>query len=742
MRHHATSRSSRPRAGAALLGVMVAVLAGAVPASAHSSFLGANPEPGARLAGSPPIVTLSFTEALNHRLTTGKLLSVRSGKPVVTSSSGSGRRLILRPAGPLPRGAYRVEWHSVSTDDGHALEGSFSFGVRAAALGGEHSVEQSPLARGGWLRILSRAVMYAALLLFVGALLLRGLLGAGGRSWLVPNELADGLEARWAARRERVLAADLGFVAAAAAAVSAVTDAADAAGGLRLAGLRDYLLASQAGLARLAVVVLVLLAGLVAARRPRAAAPLGAFSLGAVALSGHASAASPRALTILVDWTHLLAGAVWMGGIGLIVVVWGPILRRSGRAWRLSVARYVLPVFGRVALPAFGLVVVTGLASALIELGRLSALWETGYGRVLMLKMTLVAAVAGSSYVHALRLRPRLLSAPAKPGPRRERRHWRLLGAEPLLGVGIVALVALLVGFPLPPRQLSDSAEARAASAAACSPCPLPRPVPGQLAVADRAGSDVVAGWLRRGASGLSGEIRAFDVHGRPARDSFEVRGTRQTSCGPGCIRFRIATIPAAVAVALRQRGQTYVARLGARWQADSSVLARRLLNLAQARMRALRSVRETEIESTVPEISARIDYRLEAPNRLAYRTSGGVQSIAIGKTTWDRSEPRLPWIRGQFGAGLPFRTQSWFTWTIYASYVYFLGRERLRGRRVAVIATMDPGTPAWWRIYIDLRTHLVPQTTLITNGHFSSERYFAINQPTRIDAPETGHEP
>ena len=52
-----------------------------------------------------------------------------------------------------------VRWHSVSTDDGHALEGSFSFGVRASALGGQHTLVQSPLARGGLLRIGLRGLL-------------------------------------------------------------------------------------------------------------------------------------------------------------------------------------------------------------------------------------------------------------------------------------------------------------------------------------------------------------------------------------------------------------------------------------------------------------------------------------------------------------------------------------------------------------------------------------------------------
>src|SRR3954464_11839265 len=92
---------------------------------------------------------------------------------------------------PLPRGAYRVQWHSVSSDDGHALEGSFSFGIRVAAAGAEHAVQQSPLARDGWLRVFSRGAMYATLLIFSGALLLDALLRRRSDLWLLPGSLGS-----------------------------------------------------------------------------------------------------------------------------------------------------------------------------------------------------------------------------------------------------------------------------------------------------------------------------------------------------------------------------------------------------------------------------------------------------------------------------------------------------------------------------------------------------------------------
>jgi copper transport protein len=731
------ARPCTQRAVAALIAVSGAFAAAASPAFGHAAYLGSSPEAGARLPQPPAQVTLTFSEALNGKLTRAALATARGGTTITAVASVAGRRLLLRPKRPLSRGVYSVRWHSVSTDDGHALEGTFSFGVRASAAGGEHSTSLSPLARDGWIRVLARAVMYAVLLVFVGALLLRALLAGSGRSWLVPHGVtADpAMQADRVAQRERLLLSDLGFFAAAAAAISALADASDAAGGLSLTGVRDYLLSSSAGQGRLAVVVLLLLAGWAARGYPRAAALPAASALGALAASGHANSASAGLLAVGVDWLHLLAAAAWLGGIALIAVVWGPALRRGPARTRLALARDVLPVFGRVALPAFGLVVATGGASALIELGSIAALWQTDYGRVLLVKMGLVGLVALLSYVHALRLRPRLLGGPA-PDMRTERQHWRLLRTEPFVGLGVVAAVAVLVAFPLPPRQLRADDEARAAAAAApCDPCVLPQPRANELAVAEQGGSDVVAGWLRREGSEVSGTVRVYGLNGKPSRDAFVVEGANTSDCGFGCKRFANAPAPERLTVFLTQRGRTYIARLPTRWLPRNSATARRLLERAQEKMRSLDSVREHERASSVPGLSAITDYRLESPNRFALRTDRGLESIAIGKDQWLRPGPGQAWTKRAYGGGVPYRTRSWFRWTTYARHTYLLRRTR----ELAVVATMDPGTPAWWRFYIDRRTHRVIRSRLITNGHFMTQRYFAFNQPARIEPPVPG---
>lgn len=186
----------------------------------------------------------------------------------------------------------------------------------------------------------------------------------------------------------------------------------------------------------------------------------------------------------------------------------------------------------------------------------------------------------------------------------------------------------------------------------------------------------------------------------------------------------------------MRQRGRDYVARLATGWRAGEGPRARQLLSQAQARMRQLHSVREQERVSSVPGFFATTTYRLKSPDRFAWVTNGGVSSVTIGATQWTRPARRLPWTRGQFGGCLPFRTRSWFTWTTYAREAYLLDVRREDVRRVALVGLMDPGTPAWWRLYIDLRSHLVLRSRLITNGHFMDQRFSRFNAATRIEPP------
>ncbi len=699
----------------------------------HAAFVGSEPAPGVRLERAPERLVVSFTEPLNRALSRATLLAADGREERLAAQGAANRRLILRPPSGLRTGAYKVRWHTVSTEDGHALEGSFSFGVRAAAAGGEHVLEQSPLARSGWLRVTLRGLFYVAVLLFAAGLLVPLLVRSGRGSWLAPAALEDAaLDLSALRARERELVKDLGWLAVGLAAAVTVAEAADAAGGASVQGLTDFLLANASGVARVVLVFALLVAVLLASHRRRVAAAFVALALGGIAASGHASSAEPRVPSVLNDWLHLVAGAVWLGGLSLLVLVWWPLLRRGGPPARRAAARHVLPGFGRVALPAFVLVSTTGLVSLVVQLGHISALWSTGYGQVLLVKVTLVGLIAVASAVHAWRLRPVLVDS--QPPGRVERRHWRLVRAEPLIGVAVLAAVGVLVAFPLPPRQLGAADEA-VAGAPACDPCPLPKPAADELPVAAQAGSRLVAGWLRRDRAGLSGTVRVSDRHGKPAPGTIDVLGSRQSSCGRGCRRFR-APLAATVRVAVRERRRRFVARLPAQWRQDESARARGLLRSAQATMRKLASVRQREEVSSGPGSYARTDYRLRAPDRMALETDQGVQTVIAGERRWFRTRG-APWQRTSYGSGIRFSLRRWFRWTTYARAVRLLGRRREGGRTVAELALMDPSTPVWLRLVIDERTRHVLRDDTVTKAHSLTTRYFGFGRRTRIELPD-----
>jgi copper transport protein len=729
---------NRRRAVRALLiaGLLLAIPPPAV-AWGHAAFLEASPEPGTRLESGPGEISLTFTEPLNRKLSDASLRNASSGTEIPVTVLDRGRKLILRPQRRLLRAPYEVRWHTVSTLDGHPLEGSFGFGVQTAALSGEQSVEQSPLARDGWLRIATRALFYAALFFFAGAVLNAFLVGRSRdlERWLLPQELgvpmrAADLRPDEMAARLRQRALNAGALALLAAIAVAVVEAADAGGGLSLSTLNDYLLTNEAGLARVGTIATLALALWAAGGSWLRVSGLAvALAFLTVSFSGHANSAEPRSLAILTDWIHLVAAAVWVGGLAQIAAAWLSTLVGARREMRVAVMRSVLAPFGRVALPAFVFVVATGSINALIELGHVEELWQSGYGRVLAVKIALVAAIAVASYVHAIRLRPRLIAANPHPQGPAERRHWRMLGVEPWLGLGALALAAALVAFPLPPRQLGEADETEAA--APCEPsCPLPGLRSDQLAVAEQAGPRLAAFWLHRDGGRLTGTMRLLSANTKPVEGSVEIEEGAAQGCGSGCWRLTVPGSPRQLEASVSVGGRVSRVSVPATWQPDRNREAASLLRRAEAEMRKLRSLRIDEALTSGLGLIVRSGYRLLAPDRMVYRASTGGRTIVIGKIAYT-SVGGGPPRKGPFGAG-GFRVADLLRWTPYGRAVSWLGERRDRVR----IALYDRATPVWYRLVIDRSSKRIVDERMIAAGHFMSRRYLAFNSPLDIHPP------
>lgn len=118
-----------------LLAAPLVVLAlGALPAAAHTKLIRSNPADGAVLDAAPGHVDLAFAGPVNAPLS--KVVVLHDGKevgrpgPPEALEGGKGLRATL--AEGLGAGSYEVRWAALSAD-GHRIEGSLHFEVKAAA---------------------------------------------------------------------------------------------------------------------------------------------------------------------------------------------------------------------------------------------------------------------------------------------------------------------------------------------------------------------------------------------------------------------------------------------------------------------------------------------------------------------------------------------------------------------------------------------------------------------------------
>ena len=722
-------------------------------AFAHAILVQSQPAPGMELGSSPVQITATFGEPLNRQLSNLTVIGP-GGSPVHVrvSVAAGGTELVVRPLPRLARGIYQVRWHSVSADDGHALDGAYYFGVQSSAPQRSTQAEASPLAGTGWLRALLRGAFDGALIVFCGGVLLAAMLARGREpaAWLIPA--AAGHRPLTDARRLWRFTVRVGVVAVLAGALTVLADADAAAGSLSAHSLHAYFFTNLAGEARVVMLAALVIAAWLAVRRaPRFSSVFVVVALVALALSGHANSAHPRALALGSDLLHLLAASVWLGGIAHIAWVWLPRVGLLDEQERRAVMGGVLAHFGRIALPAFVILAIAGLTNAVIEMGSVSALWHDGYGQVLLVKVALVGSLALASYAHAIRLRPWLLMG-ANPDPPHglERKHWRLLASEPLIAAGVALAAAVLVAFP-PPR--SQPAQRPAPPRNLTVPS-VPRPLsaavsPNELSVAEEAGSLIVAAWVtHRPHGGLSVRLHTLATNEQPLDVPTRILDATATArCGVGCRTAQLMRSPAALTVQVIDHGSRYSAHLPVRWNAGADAPARRLLAHVEHGQLALRDVRIHETLRGGPTVANITDYQLQAPDRFAFTFSRGSQplgeTVIIASKEWERSAGKPSWEQSQYGGGTqPFKAESYLGWWApYARAPRLMDLKRTPTGTVADIATLgaiqDVG-PVWLRLRLDLTHRRLLRLRMITAGHFMTQEWGAFNRPLEIRPPVT----
>ncbi|MEO3751792.1 copper resistance protein CopC [Streptomyces sp. B6B3] len=400
------SRPPRSRAAALLLAAAAALaslLIAAPSAAAHATLTGSSPADGEVVATAPERVTLSFSEQVALADDAIRVLDPE-GRPVTTGeptdvSTGDAVRHAIALRDGLARGTYTVAWHVVSADS-HPISGAFTFSVGApSATSAEVPDVSGDDGLVGLLHDITRYASYAGFLVLAG----------GGAFVLRCWPPAAGLRTA-----QRVLLA--GWTTLTAATLCQLllrtpyTGSGRLADALDLTGLRDVV-ETTTGTSLLTRLLLLAAAGAFVAvltgpyARLRAAGEdqarvrdlsFGLGTGGAIVAAGiaatwamaeHASTGPQTSLAVPADALHLMAAAAWIGGLAMLLV----LLRNAPLAVPASAVRR----FSGLALASVVTLAATGVYQSWRQVRTVSGLTDTDFGRLLLLKVALVAALLG-----------------------------------------------------------------------------------------------------------------------------------------------------------------------------------------------------------------------------------------------------------------------------------------------------------------------------------------------------------
>ncbi|MGV9252139.1 copper resistance protein CopC [Streptomyces sp. NPDC003697] len=424
-----------------LLGALLVLLllGGAGTASAHAALRAADPADGSVVRTAPRAVTLTFTESVgllddSFRLFDPDGRRVRTGEAEHASGRGDTARVPL-PSG-LGQGTFTVAWRVVSADS-HPVSGAFTFSVgkpspTAAVAAGP---VEDPVT--GALHALARYAAYAALALLIGTATF--VLACRPPD---PGALRRPLAAGW-----WVLLASTVVLVLLRAPYETGAGPASAFDAESL----GRTLTSRPGLALVTRLALLPPTAVVLVRllRRRGRGPSRPMLAGGTALAlalaltwaaaEHASAGIQVPVAMTSSVLHLLAMAVWLGGLTALLTT---LRRAPGGAAGDTVGREAaagdaggreatggrdtaaeadgvtaltatVARFSRLALAAVTVLLVTGVYQSWRGLGSWTALTGTAYGRLLLAKVAVVIvllAAAGRSRRWTARW-----SAPAVP---------------------------------------------------------------------------------------------------------------------------------------------------------------------------------------------------------------------------------------------------------------------------------------------------------------------------------------
>jgi len=455
--------------GRGALGAALAALALAVPgvASAHAYLVRTVPSPSTTLNVSPPVVALTFDEAVEPRFAIVSVTNAAgrqeaTGPPRRSPANPDTLVVPLRPH--LPEGWYLVYWRAISVD-GHPVQGAFTFAIgpnegpqpqfRVPSIAGTATTHRLLVARWAMFLTVMIAIGLFVMRFAIARPLVRRVEGTSLRSVSIAM----------------VVFSVLGLIA-----IPVYLDIATSIDSLRSAFAVGALVplfrvtAFGRGYTDMELCfALFCVAAWIAVwvdrprREHRSIAELMAVSgallaAGAVLVlpgtSGHAGQTAPRGVSLGLDWLHLVSGSLWLGGLVGLLLVWASLSAGS----RVAGLAVTVPRFSNVAFVSVLVLIGTGVGATIIHLPTVASLWQTSYGKTILLKVALLLGAMLLAAFNLLRTKPHLEAAAERPelGPPAASMLRRLVTGEAVIVAAAVFAAALLSSLAPPPKALAS----------------------------------------------------------------------------------------------------------------------------------------------------------------------------------------------------------------------------------------------------------------------------------------------
>lgn len=448
-----------PGAFARLATVILLVGGGAGIALAHATLRRAEPPVGGRVPRPPGQLKLEFSEAVVPRTSRVDLIAPDSQRFALQVTGDSTMANVLLAQVPTLRsaGQYRVEWRLIGPD-GHAVTGKYGFTVDSMPAPIDTSrirpadQSQPPESSSGALvqgvirfaasLVLVTVIGSVAFALFVLPVALRGDAGTTSkfRSAVEPRLHSLCVAGSWL-----VLALGVVRLLTHGVTLSGSTSA------LQIADLGDLILRSTFGkgwlLQMSAAIGMLLVLRAPGPTRWRVLAVLAVALAFSAPLLGHpAGVADAQIFAVGFDGVHVLGAGGWAGAILVMSIAALPQVVRVDAEHRLTLARNLLAAFTPLALMCASVLLITGAASAWLQLRDLRLLLDSGYGLALVRKVVIVLLIAALGAYHWRVARPSMGTERAISGLRTS------IAFDAALVLVVLVLTAILTGTAPPPR--------------------------------------------------------------------------------------------------------------------------------------------------------------------------------------------------------------------------------------------------------------------------------------------------